>query len=50
MVVKYGMSEKIGMINYETEGDEVFIGREIGHAKTTVRMCRGHRQRGEADH
>ena len=33
MVVKYGMSEKIGMINYETEGDEVFIGREIGHAK-----------------
>jgi len=34
MVVKYGMSEKIGMINYETEGDEVFIGREIGHTKT----------------
>ena len=33
MVVKYGMSEKVGMINYETEGDEVFIGREIGHAK-----------------
>lgn len=34
MVVKYGMSEKIGMINYETEGDEVFIGREIGHTKS----------------
>ena len=33
MVVKYGMSEKVGMINYETEGDEVFIGREIGHTK-----------------
>ncbi len=34
MVVKYGMSEKVGMINYETEGDEVFIGREIGHTKS----------------
>lgn len=34
MVVKYGMSEKIGMINYETEGDEVFIGRDIGHTKS----------------
>ena len=33
MVVKYGMSEKIGMINYETEGDEVFIGRDLGHTK-----------------
>ena len=34
MVVKYGMSDKVGMINYETEGDEVFIGREIGHTKS----------------
>lgn len=34
MVVKYGMSEKVGMINYETEGEEVFIGRDIGHAKS----------------
>ncbi len=33
MVVKYGMSEKVGMINYETEGDEVFIGRDLGHTK-----------------
>ncbi len=33
MVTKYGMSEKVGMINYETGGDEVFIGRELGHAK-----------------
>lgn len=33
MVVKYGMSEKVGMINYENEDEEVFIGRDIGHAK-----------------
>jgi cell division protease FtsH len=32
MVVRYGFSEKVGMINYETaEDDEVFIGRDIGH-------------------
>lgn len=33
MVVKYGFSEKLGMINYETEDDEVFIGRDIGHSR-----------------
>ena len=33
MVTKYGMSEKVGMINYETAGDEVFIGRDLGHTK-----------------
>ncbi len=31
MVTKYGFSEKVGMINYETSDDEVFIGRDIGH-------------------
>ncbi|MCI8727634.1 MAG: ATP-dependent zinc metalloprotease FtsH [Hungatella sp.] len=34
MVIKYGMSEKVGMINYETEEDEVFIGRDLGHTKS----------------
>ncbi len=33
MVVKYGMSEKVGTINYETDSEEVFIGRELAHAK-----------------
>ncbi len=33
MVVKYGMSEKVGTINYETDSEEVFIGRELGHSK-----------------
>ena len=33
MVTKYGFSEKLGMINYSTSDDEVFIGRDIGHTK-----------------
>ena len=33
MVVRYGMSEKLGMINYENDGDEVFIGRDLAHTK-----------------
>ena len=33
MVTKYGFSDELGMINYSTSDDEVFIGRDIGHAK-----------------
>lgn len=34
MVTKYGMSEKLGLINYETDNqEEVFLGRDLGHAK-----------------
>ena len=34
MVVKYGMSEELGLINYETENEEeTFVGRDIGHRK-----------------
>ena len=33
MVIKYGMSEKVGLINYENEDDEVFLGRDLGHAR-----------------
>ncbi len=34
MVTKYGMSDKIGVICYEDEDeDEVFIGRDLAHAK-----------------
>ncbi len=34
MVMKYGMSDKIGFINYEQSQDEVFMGRDLGHMKT----------------
>ncbi len=35
MVVKYGFSDKLGLINYEpSDDDEVFIGREIGHTRS----------------
>ena len=27
------MSENIGVINYDEEGDEVFIGRDLAHAR-----------------
>ena len=33
MVTKYGMSDSIGIINYDTEDDEVFIGRDLAHTK-----------------
>ena len=33
MVTRYGMSEKIGVINYDDDDEEVFIGRDLAHAK-----------------
>ena len=34
MIIKYGFSENMGFLNYEAgEGEEVFIGREIGHQR-----------------
>lgn len=34
MVTKYGMSEKIGLINYDNDEDEVFIGRDLAHTRS----------------
>ena len=33
MVTKFGMSDNIGVINYEENDAEVFIGRDLAHAK-----------------
>ncbi len=34
MVTRYGMSANIGVINYDDDDDEVFIGRDLAHAKS----------------
>ncbi|WP_073992964.1 ATP-dependent zinc metalloprotease FtsH [Parasporobacterium paucivorans] len=33
MVMRYGMSEKVGMICYDDDTDEVFIGKDLAHAR-----------------
>ena len=33
MVTKYGFSEKVGLINYETNSDEVFLGRNLAQTR-----------------
>ena len=34
MVMQYGMSDKMGLIAYGDEGDEVFIGRDLAHTRS----------------
>ena len=41
MVTKYGMSEKLGLVNYENDEDEVFIGRDLAHAKSFSEQVSG---------
>ena len=31
MVTKFGMSEVLGLINYDNDSEEVFVGRDFGH-------------------
>ena len=33
MVTKYGMSQNVGLINYDNDEDEVFIGRDLAHTR-----------------
>ncbi|HIT06622.1 MAG TPA: ATP-dependent zinc metalloprotease FtsH [Candidatus Scybalocola faecipullorum] len=33
MVTQYGMSDEIGLLNYGSDEDEVFIGRDLAHAR-----------------
>ena len=32
MVTKFGMSEAVGLVNYDNDSDEVFIGRDLAHS------------------
>ena len=31
MITKFGMSERLGLINYDNDSEEVFVGRDFGH-------------------
>ncbi len=41
MVTRYGMSENIGVINYDEEGEDVFIGRDLAHARNHSELVAG---------
>ncbi|NLL76828.1 MAG: ATP-dependent zinc metalloprotease FtsH [Clostridiales bacterium] len=41
MVTRYGMSDNIGVINYDDDDDEVFIGRDLAHAKNHSELVSG---------
>lgn len=41
MVTRFGMSENIGVINYDDDDDEVFIGRDLAHAKSHSEVVAG---------
>ena len=34
MVTAFGMSDEIGLVSYDNDEDEVFIGRDLAHAKS----------------
>ena len=41
MVTRYGMSENVGVICYDDDDDEVFIGRDLVHAKAHSELVSG---------
>jgi len=41
MVTRYGMSTNIGVINYNSDDDEVFIGRDLAHTKSHSELIAG---------
>jgi cell division protease FtsH len=42
MITRYGFSEAIGMVNYENDDDEVFIGRDLAHTRSYSESVANH--------
>lgn len=41
MVTRFGMSDSIGVVNYDDDDDEVFIGRDLAHTRSHSEMVAG---------
>ena len=41
MITRYGMSENIGVVNYDDDDDEVFIGRDLAHTRSYSEFVAG---------
>ena len=41
MVTRFGMSDNIGVVCYDDDDDEVFIGRDLAHAKSHSELISG---------
>ncbi|MGN0335263.1 MAG: ATP-dependent zinc metalloprotease FtsH [Lachnospiraceae bacterium] len=41
MVTEYGMSESLGLVNYDSDGDEVFIGRDLAQTRSYSEQVAG---------
>ncbi len=50
MVTSYGMSDHMGVICYDDDDDEVFIGKDLVMPRRTVKRFRRNRQGSQEDH
>ncbi len=41
MITRYGMSERVGIVSYDDDDDEVFIGRDLAHPRSHSEVMAG---------